>query len=147
MYYLISIVLRKPEIILEADPLHDILELWQAHGVPNAMILEHVSIQSMLHYYTSAINNSYHNVNRERELTTLFGMPQAIPYDAETAETHRILMTIMQGTEAQIETLLDETEALIRVRTADSANLVFVFPLAHVRGFPGFQQKTRHTAN
>ena len=139
--------MRKPEIILEADPLHDILELWQTHDVPNAMILDRVSIQSMLHYYTSAISNGYHHNNREGELTTLFGMPPAAPDNGETEETHRILMTIMQGTEAQIETLLDETEALIRVRTADSANLVFVFPLAHVRGFPGFQQKARHTAN
>jgi hypothetical protein len=48
-----------------------------------------------------------------------------------------MLLSIMQGNYAQIETLLDKTEAVIREQIGDSANLLFVFPLAHVRGFPG----------
>lgn len=144
MYYLISILVRKPEIILEADPLHDILALWRAHGVPSAMILEQVSIQNMFHYATSAMSQrplvKEGAKEQEREMAVLFGAPlPPVEEESRRDETHRMLLTIMPGDYAQIETLLDKTEAVIREQIGDSANLLFVFPLAHVRGFPGLQ--------
>jgi hypothetical protein len=141
MYYLISILLRKPEIILEADPLHDILALWRAHGVPSAMILEQVSIQNMFHYAASAMSQrplvKEDAKEQERAMAVLFDAPSAPTEEAKSDETHRMLLTIMPGDSAQIETLLDKTEAVIREQIGDNANLLFVFPLAHVRGFPG----------
>lgn len=137
MYYLISILLRKPEIILESDPLQDVLNLWRAHGVPSAMILEQVSIQNMFHYYASAMSHKQPIRDSAREMAVLFDAPQPLADEAQNEETHRMLLAILQGDYTQIEALLDKTEAVIHEQIGDSTNLLFVLPLAHVRGFPG----------
>ena len=140
MYHLISVVLRKPNILYETDPLPDLLTLWQQQGVPNAMILEKVDLQDLGTYYANALGlrSRRHSIDDAR---FLFEIPDratpAVAEGADNADGYRMLLTIMEGSEQQIEILLDQTEATIRTKLPDASELIFVFPLAHVRGFPG----------
>lgn len=48
-----------------------------------------------------------------------------------------MLLAILHGDYAHIEVLLDKTETVIHAQLGADANMLFVLPLAHVRGFPG----------
>ena len=141
MYYLISIILREPDILYEADPLPDLLALWKRHHVPTAMILEKVDMQDLGSYYVSAMGIVSPHQPSPDDDGFLFSVPEQ---QRDTAKTelldeggHRMLLTIMEGTEESIGHLLDLSTDTIQEKLDDAGEMIFVFPLAHVRGFPG----------
>lgn len=143
MYYLISIILREPDILYEADPLPDLLALWKNHGVPNAMILETVDMQDLGSYYASAMGLMGRKMSNAEQSddSFLFTMPESESVESTVAEaenspnSHRMVLTIMQDSADKIEQLLDQSSHLIQEKLADAGELIFVFPLTHVRGF------------
>ncbi|MEM7128894.1 MAG: hypothetical protein AAF702_21350 [Chloroflexota bacterium] len=143
MYHLISILLSEPDLILETDPLNEVLSLWKNHGVQSAMILDRVSIQNMVHFYTDAVTRQFQPSPQVEEglgdLSILFDAPEPSDSEPEGSGTHRMILAIVNCTADEVKTLLDATERLTQKRVRSQRDLMFVFPLVHVRGFPGVE--------
>ena len=135
MHHLICVLLREPDLILESDPLHDILKLWHDHGIHNAMILDRVSIPNMARLYTQTLMSQLQLDGGNGDLAVLFGLPEPTKAEEETPNTHRIILAITTHDAPTVETLLDETATISQRARHDQRALLFVFPLNHVRGF------------
>lgn len=140
MHYLLCILLKEPDLIREADPLDEILEVWKQFGLPSAMLLRHVNLHDIMCYGAAAFAPAFHEDNGS-VASFLFEAPQSRHdpvLNGEPQEHHRMVLTLVDGAHIELEPLLDATEAILQERTqGDDNDLLFVFPVVHVRGFPG----------
>ena len=151
MYHLISIILKQPDILVESDPLEQILSLWKAQGALSSMMLSSNNLENISHYYHYVCDIAYHHgsipeyTRRQEgrndhdehfsflfEPTPASEEPQPQTYVSQ-AESHRLLLTILDGTAHDVDELLDATEEIISQNMLSGPELIFVLPVSHVR--------------
>ena len=135
MHNLICMMLSDPDLLLEPDPVSDILQLWRNHGVRNVIVLNGVSIQRMTKIFAEALTMHESPSNGITDHAVLFDIPESVSQDEEHQSTHRMLLAIVDKSPDSIETILDETEKITQVMVNSHQNILFVIPLLHVRGF------------
>lgn len=140
MHNLICMMLSLPDMLLESDPVSDIIQLWKNHGIQNVIVLNGVSVQSMSKIYTEMLTLHETVGNGIADDTILFDIPESIGRDEGYQSTHRMVMAIVDSSLEDVEALLDETEEITKTMVNSQQNLLFVMPMLHVRGFAGLSK-------
>jgi len=118
MYYMILLVLNK----LEQCP--SILDAWEAAGAPGITILESTGLARM----RSGIRDD------------LPLMPSITRLLKGREEHHRTLFTVIEG-EAQVDRIIEATQAITGSLDKEHTGILFVLPVARMVGLSGTQKQ------